>query len=41
MIRCIDETKEQARRDVGVSVTDAQVERVLGGGAPVVKGNGV
>ena len=39
MIRCIDETKEQARRDVGVSVTDAQVERVLGGGAPVVKGN--
>ena len=39
MIRCIDETKEQVRRDVGVSVTDAQVERVLGGGAPVVKGN--
>lgn len=39
MIRCIDETKEQVRRDVGASVTDAQVERVLGGGAPVVKGN--
>lgn len=39
MIRCIDETKEQVRRDVGVSVTDAQVKRVLGGGAPVVKGN--
>lgn len=39
MIRCIDETKEQVRRDVGVSVTDTQVERVLGGGAPVVKGN--
>lgn len=39
MIRYIDETKEQVRRDVGVSVTDAQVERVLGGGAPVVKGN--
>ena len=39
MIRCIDETKKQVRRDVGVSVTDAQVERVLGGGAPVVKGN--
>ena len=39
MIRCIDETKEQVRRDVGVSVTDAQVERVLGGGAAVVKGN--
>lgn len=38
-IRCIDETKEQIRQDVGVSVTDAQVERVLGGGAPVVKGN--
>ena len=31
MIRCIDETKEQVRRDVGVSVTDAQVERVLTG----------
>ena len=31
MIRCIDETKEQVRRDVGVSVTDAQVERVLAG----------
>ena len=39
MIRCIDETKAQGRRDVGVAVTDAQVERVLGGGAPVVKGN--
>lgn len=31
MIRWIDETKEQVRRDVGVSVTDAQVERVLAG----------
>ncbi len=31
MIRCIDETKEQVRRDVGVSVTDAQVECVLAG----------
>lgn len=31
MIRCIDETKEQVHRDVGVSVTDAQVERVLAG----------
>ena len=31
MIRCIDETKEQVRRDVGLSVTDAQVERVLAG----------
>ena len=29
MIRCIDETKEQVRRDTGLSVTDAQVERVL------------
>ena len=29
MIRCIDETKEQVRRDVGLSITDAQVERVL------------
>ena len=33
MIRCIDETKEQIRRDVGLSVTDAQVERVLAGKA--------
>ncbi len=31
MIRCIDEAKEQIRRDVGLSVTDAQVERVLSG----------
>ena len=31
MIRSIDETKEQIRRDVGLSVTDAQVERVLAG----------
>lgn len=31
MIRCIDEMKEQVRRDVGLSVTDAQVERVLAG----------
>lgn len=31
MIRCIDEIREQLRRDVGVSVTDAQVERVLCG----------
>ena len=31
MIRCIDETKKQVRRDVGVSVTNAQVERVLAG----------
>ena len=31
MIRCIDETKEQVRRDTGLSVTDAQVERVLSG----------
>ena len=31
MIRCIDETKDQIRRDIGLSVTDAQVERVLAG----------
>ena len=31
MIRCIDETKEQIRRDIGLSGTDAQVERVLAG----------
>lgn len=28
MIRCMDEIKEQVRRDTGLSVTDAQVERV-------------
>ena len=27
MIRCIDEAKEQVRRETGLSVTDAQVER--------------
>ncbi len=31
MIRCIDETREQVRRDTGLSVTDVQVERVLAG----------
>ena len=31
MIRCIDEAKEQVRRETGLSVTDAQVERVLAG----------
>ncbi len=31
MIRCIDEAREQVRRDTGLSVTDAQVERVLVG----------
>lgn len=31
MIRCMDEIKEQVRRDTGLSVTDAQVERVLSG----------
>lgn len=31
MIRCMDETKKQIRRDIGLSVTDAQVERVLTG----------
>lgn len=31
MIRCIDEVREQVRRDTGLSVTDAQVERVLAG----------
>ena len=31
MIRCINETMEQIRRDTGLSVTDAQVERVLNG----------
>ena len=29
MIRCIDEAKEQIRRETGLSVTDAQVEHVL------------
>ncbi|WP_456085490.1 plasmid segregation actin-type ATPase ParM [Massiliimalia timonensis] len=31
MIRCIDEEKEQVRRDTGLSVTDAQVEQILAG----------
>ena len=31
MIRCIDEAKEQIRRDAGISVTDAQIESVLDG----------
>ena len=31
MIRCMDEAREQVRRDTGLSVTDAQVERVLAG----------
>lgn len=29
MIKCIDEIKEQIRRDTGLSVTDAQIERIL------------
>ena len=33
MIRCMDEVREQVRRDTGLSVTDAQVERVLSGKA--------
>ena len=31
MIRCMDETREQVRRDTGLSITDSQVERVLAG----------
>lgn len=31
VIRCIDTALEQARRDVGLSVTEAQCERVLDG----------
>ncbi|MCI8602417.1 MAG: ParM/StbA family protein [Oscillospiraceae bacterium] len=31
MIRCMDEVREQVRRDTGLSVTDAQAERVLAG----------
>ena len=31
MIRCIDEAKEQVRRETGLSVTNAQVEHVLAG----------
>lgn len=33
MIRCMDEAREQVRRELGVSVTDAQIERVLSGKA--------
>ncbi len=31
MIRCIDETAEQVRRNTGLSVTEIQIERVLRG----------
>ena len=31
VIRCIDETAEQVRRDCGLSVTDSQIESVLNG----------
>ncbi len=31
VIRCIDEITEQVRRKTGLSVTDVQIERVLGG----------
>ena len=31
MIRCIDETAEQVRRNTGLSVTETQIERVLRG----------
>ena len=37
MIRCIDEAKEQVRRETGLSVTDAQVERVLAGQKVICK----
>ena len=33
MIRCIDEISEQVRRALGLSLTDAQIESVLRGGA--------
>ena len=33
MIRCMDEGREQVGRELGVSVTDAQIERVLSGKA--------
>ena len=31
VIRCIDETAEQVRRNTGLSVTETQIERVLRG----------
>ena len=31
MVRCVDEAKEQVRRETGLSVTNARVERVLAG----------
>lgn len=31
VIRCMDEIMEQVRRNTGLSVTDAQIERVLNG----------
>ena len=31
MLRCIDKGKKQVRRETGLSVTDAQAERILAG----------
>lgn len=33
MIRCLDEISEKVRQIFGVSMTDAQIERILRGGA--------
>ena len=38
MIRCIDEISEQVRRALGLSLTDAQIESVLRGGASSLPG---
>lgn len=35
VIRCIDETAEQVRRNTGLSVTETQIERVLRGNLAV------
>ena len=31
MIRCVDEIREQVRRETGLSLTDAQIENMLAG----------
>ena len=31
MIRCVDDIREQVRRETGLSLTDAQIENMLAG----------
>ena len=40
VIRCMDEILEQVRRNTGLSVTETQIERVLGGSSAVWSAGG-